>query len=86
MKALTCSAWATFFATAMIVATMLLIVRPSLHQLARGPEAAGAITGFGGLLCFALFLAARISGSGRVSLFMAVALIAFALFVLPTRA
>jgi hypothetical protein len=49
------SAWATFFATAMIVATMLLIFRPSFDQLARRLEAAGAIAGFGGLLCFALF-------------------------------
>jgi molybdopterin/thiamine biosynthesis adenylyltransferase len=76
------SGWATFFATTMIITTMWLVFRPSFDQLARRLENLGGIAGFGGVLCFALFLAALISGSGLVVLFMAVALISFGLFVL----
>jgi hypothetical protein len=76
------SGWATFFATAMIVATMLLVFRPSLGQLERRLQDLGGIAGFGALLCFVLFLAAMISGSGWVTFFMALVLVGFGLFVL----
>jgi hypothetical protein len=55
--------------------------------ISRSPwKASGTESSGGTMKTIAGFRAARISGSGCVNRFMAVALIAFALFVLPSRA